>query len=144
MKNSNFTCLNEIGVPCEVWWVVWGKQTECLFVRKHISLSRSLKTKSRHWFQKKIMRLIVRENCRIEAINMQFKFNFFFFFITFVCNPIINMDSIVMYYHEKCMRKCSPLGSCPVVVGRQAKPRNALCSLSFSLIAPSLTSLNIF
>ena len=48
------------------------------------------------------MGLIVRENCRIETINMQFKFKLFF---TFVCNPIINMDSIEMYYHEKCMRK---------------------------------------
>ena len=48
------------------------------------------------------MGLIVRENCRIETINMQFKFKLFF---TFVCNPIINMDSIVIYYQEKYRKK---------------------------------------
>ena len=40
------------------------------------------------------------------------------------------MDSIVMYYQEKCMRKYSSLDFCLVNIGHKAKPCILSCFLS--------------
>ena len=67
---------------------------------------------------KQIKTMILKENYKIdnhgiETINMQFKFKLFF---SFISNSIINIYFIVMYYKERCMRKCSSLGSSLIYV----------------------------
>ena len=94
---------------------------------------------------KQIKTMILRENYKIEnhgieMINMQFKFKLFF---TFVSNSIINIyfivmyyKEIIMYYKERCIRKCSSLGSSFIYVAIQVIWLNHIipsCSLSLYL-----------
>ena len=79
------------------------------------------KRKLYNWLQQKIVGL------RQLICNSNSSSNFLFFI--FICNPIITMDSIVMYYQEKCTRKYDSLGSCLMNIGHKAKPRTLLCFL---------------
>ena len=116
MKNSNFTCLNEIVWMKLVYPMKYGELfgvsklsvflLECIFhFPDHWRPNQDIdfKRKLYNWLQQKIVGL------RQLICNSNSSSNFLFLF--FVCNPIITMDSIVKYYQEKCTRKFDFLGS---------------------------------